>query len=344
MLNKEIRSHLVFVLWVVLLGPAAYVAAIAKVQGPEMDLSLLLRFYLRAIAHFLVFSLIFASALVGYGRWRRGSQLAGFVLLAAGLAVLALGVGGIVHFGLSHFVDDGIIAGVVLLVQRLYQQLVISRLDAEHHELVRERAHRAEAEARWCSLESRVRPHFLFNTLSSIRELMHRDVGRAEAVLQHFAALLRFTLDSEHLTMVPLEQELRIVAAYLEIEQMRLGPRLAWSVEASPESKPCSVLALSVLTLVENSVKYAIAPRRSGGRVNITAELRNGSLEIEVGDDGPGFPDSAITAGHGLDLLLRRLKGSTVGGGLNIRVMNPGVVVSLCIPASSQIAVEKATV
>ena len=171
---------------------------------------------------------------------------------------------------------------------------------------------------------------------------MHRDVARADTVLQHFADLLRFSLDSDRLAPVPLEQELRIVAAYLEIERMRLGTRLAWSIQAAPECRSCGVPALSVLTLVENSLKHAISPRRVGGKVAITAELRNGWLEIEVADDGPGFGYAAIVAGHGLDLLLRRLEGSTAGGGLNIRAANPGVVVSLRMRVPSQAAVERA--
>ncbi len=339
-LRTDIRSELVFVLWVVLLGPAAYVAALAKEFGRGASGAFLLHHYGTALLHFLTFSVVLGSALVWYrhrqrsrpeGTRRRWGRVA-FAAVAAALLAAWCAIGTERFLAAArHVLDDAIIAAVVLVVERLYRQLVTSRMEAEHQELCRERERRAAAEVRWSSLESRVRPHFLFNTLSSIRELVYRDVEQAGTMIQRFADLLRSSLESERCSVVPLRDEVRIVTGYLEIERMRLGARLRWSLEIEPASLECPVPALSVLTLVENSLKHAIAPRREGGSVAVKAGLHDGVLVIEAADDGPGFGGGAIVAGHGLDLLARRLE--TWGGGeLLIRNGGPGATVTLKLP------------
>jgi LytS/YehU family sensor histidine kinase len=319
------------VLWVVALGPAAFVAALVKVLGPDVGWLVLLQHYGVAVLHFLGYTVLCSLGLILYRR-RGGSRLVALPIAAGALALFA-GVGLVFRSSATHFLHDAIVAIVVLAVEQLYHRLVAARMEAEHRELERERQRRAALEARWNSLESRVRPHFLFNTLSSLRELVRRNAEEAEAMIQRLAELLRFSLDSEHRSTVPLEEEMRMVAGYLEIERMRLGARLQWEAAMAPECRALPVPTLSVLTLAENSVKHAVAPRPAGGRVRIAAGLREGALRVEVADDGPGFDASAIARGHGLDLLLGRLEdGAHDGGRLEIRRGSPGAVVTLSLP------------
>jgi len=174
-------------------------------------------------------------------------------------------------------------------------------------ETMRARVAQASAEARLASLESRVQPHFLFNTLNSIAALVHDDPARAEKMTTDLAALLRSSLDQQTTPLVALDEELRIVEKYLAIERVRFGDRLRYRVDVDPSAAAAQVPRLSVQTLVENSVKYAVSPRREGATIGIRASGDKGRLRVSVKDDGPGF-DGAMPEGHGLALLRSRLE------------------------------------
>ena len=193
------------------------------------------------------------------------------------------------------------------LYEGMRHRLQTATLKLAAKELDEERARKLAVEARLSSLESRVHPHFLFNTLNSISSLIQEDPALAERMVERLSALLRFSLDSNQHRTVSLGQEIKIVVDYLEIEKARFGDRLRYWVDVPPELESVEVPPLSLQTLVENSVKYAVSQRRDGGEVGVTARLEAGSVRIEVSDDGPGFTPEAITAGHGLDNVQGRL-------------------------------------
>jgi signal transduction histidine kinase len=190
---------------------------------------------------------------------------------------------------------------------RLKGQLEETKSKLHKEELERERALKLATEAQLSSLESRLHPHFLYNTLNSISSLIHSDPVRAERMVERMAALLRFTLDSHCGGLVGFEQEIKIVRDYLEIEQARLGGRLRWGVEIKGNFEGLKIPPLSIQTLVENSIKFAVAPNREGGEVRVSADRNNGSLRVNVADTGEGFTLEAAPAGHGLDNLRSRL-------------------------------------
>jgi len=197
------------------------------------------------------------------------------------------------------------------IVMKIYEG-VRSRLDQttlqlRSQELERERALKLATEARLASLTSRVHPHFLFNTLNSISALIQEDPARADRLVERMAALLRFSLDSGQSGLVPLADEVKIVTDYLEIEKARFGARLAYRLEVPEELLPIEVPPLSVQTLVENSVKYAISPVRAGGEIHITASRNGDGVLVTVSDTGPGFDISRLPSGHGLENLQARL-------------------------------------
>jgi signal transduction histidine kinase len=169
------------------------------------------------------------------------------------------------------------------------------------------RARQAVAEAQLSALEARVQPHFLFNTLNAIASLIPDDPAAAERMVGQLSALMRSSLESEGARAVPLAEELRIVDAYLGIERARFGPRLRCDVSVGEIVDTVAVPRLSVQTLVENAVKYAVSPRREGASVWVRTSTAGGRARIEVADDGPGFDPEQAHAGHGLDLLRSRL-------------------------------------
>ena|SRR5215510_5563604 len=175
-------------------------------------------------------------------------------------------------------------------------------------EFERERARKLAAEASLASLESRIHPHFLFNTLNSISGLIHEDAPQAERMVERLAALLRFSLELSAHSVVSLEQELKIAIDYLEIERVRYGARLRYLVEVPASFLSIEVPPLTLQTLVENSIKHVAAHRPTGIEIRIVTRRIKSGVSLEVHDDGAGFTSAAITPNHGLDNLRERLR------------------------------------
>jgi signal transduction histidine kinase len=206
-------------------------------------------------------------------------------------------------------------------------------LELRTQELEHERARKMALEAHLASLESRLQPHFLFNTLNAISALIQEDPDHAERMVERLAALLRFSLDATERGLVPLGDELKIVADYLEIERTRLGERLAFVLDAPADLLRCEVPPLAMQTLVENSVKHAIAPRPPGGRIRVTASADGAALRLTVWDDGPGFTTADIRPGHGLENLKARLAARFgAAAALAVDRRDGGTLVTVTVP------------
>jgi sensor histidine kinase YesM len=187
-------------------------------------------------------------------------------------------------------------------------KLQATALELRTRQVEQERAYKLLAEARLSSLESRIHPHFLFNTLNSIAALIPMDPQRAEDTVGKLASLLRFSLNAQHSGLVPLAQELKIVRDYLEIESTRFGPRLRYEIIVPASLDSVKVPPLALQTLVENSVKHVVAQRTEGASVQITGAMESGRIHLEVIDDGPGFSLGAAAPEHGLGNLAARLE------------------------------------
>jgi len=189
----------------------------------------------------------------------------------------------------------------------LHDRLEVMKAALHEKEIAEAQAQKLAAEARLRSLESRIHPHFLFNTLNSISSLIAVNPARAEQTVGRLAQLLRASLDNSNQSLIPLGQELEMVESYLEIEKARFGDKLRASTHVGDELRSARVPPMSVQALVENAVKHGITPQRGGGTIEVAASSRDGLLKIEVRDSGPGFDLTAVAAGHGLDNLVERL-------------------------------------
>jgi two-component system sensor histidine kinase AlgZ len=131
--------------------------------------------------------------------------------------------------------------------------------------------------------------------------LTHNDPGGAERMTNQLASLMRSSLDSGSSPLVPLDEEVRLVRDYLDIERVRFGDRLGFTIEMDELAKDTQVPRLSLQTIVENSVKYAISQRREGGCLAIRAALVASDVtRLSVEDDGPGFDGEHVPEGHRL--------------------------------------------
>ena len=181
------------------------------------------------------------------------------------------------------------------------------------YEGMKARLAQSTAQAQLAALESRVQPHFLFNTLNSIAALIHEDPKGAERMTGQLASLLRSSLDQQATPLVALEDELKTVRDYLSIEQVRFGDRLRFTIDVDETARVARVPRLALQTIVENSVKYAVSPRREGASIAVRATAARvpppnvQTITIGVEDDGPGFDAASLPEGHGLALLRDRL-------------------------------------
>jgi two-component system, LytTR family, sensor kinase len=167
------------------------------------------------------------------------------------------------------------------------------------------------AQSRLQVLKMQLHPHFLFNTLNTISELVYKDPEAAERMITDLGELLRLSLESVGVQEVPLYQELDFLKKYLEIEQTRFHDRLRVVMEIDPQALDAAVPNMILQPLVENAVRHGIAPRASGGRVVIGAARENGSLHLRVSDDGcgpPGGDPRSLKEGVGLSNTRARLK------------------------------------
>ncbi len=163
-------------------------------------------------------------------------------------------------------------------------------------------------------LQSQIEPHFLFNTLATINVLIESDSAKAKLLLEKLTDLLRVTLKNSRTEQSTITQEVDLLEAYLDIQKIRLGDRLAFSIETHNISDPQVIPPFLIQPLVENALTHGIEPKTTGGQVNIRIVQQVDQLKIEVSDDGAGLKKPSINKGHGVGLSNIRQRINTLYG------------------------------
>lgn len=217
----------------------------------------------------------------------------------------------------------GIFFGIVgFLLMGAHGRLQTLRAALATAEAARLQQEKLQLETHLRLLQAQIEPHFLFNTLSNVISLIRSAPDQAEETLTNLTTLLRASLHRTRQTFTTLGDELEIIRCYLEIQRIRLGPRLHYRVDVDPALHRTELPPLLLQPLVENAVRHGIEPLESGGSVTVTARERGTCLEIEVCDTGrgpgggvEGAPASrtselvtGTSASTGIDNVLGRLK------------------------------------
>lgn len=159
---------------------------------------------------------------------------------------------------------------------------------------------RQHAEARFMALQSRIKPHFLFNSMNSIASLIAIDPQQAEKAVENLAGLFRYALRENTAYTVPLKQELDWANKYLAMEKVRLGDRLQCETHIAPELAQAHIPALSLQPLMENAVVHGIQARPEGGKINLEAHTEGNQLVIQIRNPLPKH--RPVSEGHGMAL------------------------------------------
>jgi signal transduction histidine kinase len=255
-------------------------------------------------------------------RWlaRWALQVAGVALVvpfAVAIVYSLTTFGDAVHW--THDEDRmggfGLITGVgILLTPWIAMSALYRHISGEAQrqalafDLERSEYERNALDARLRLLQAQVEPHFLFNTLANVRELVDSGSPQASAVLDSLIAYLRAAVPRLHEPATTMAQELELVRAYLEVMHMRMPDRLQFTLHVDDEALALSCPSMTLLTLVENAVRHGVDPSEEGGRIEVNVRVHGGRCRAQVIDTGAGMPLAGAGQGTGLSNLRERLQ------------------------------------
>ena len=269
-----------------------------------------------------------------YGRLTLGAVTVGsiqsFLVVAINVALEGTSNSFILHPGAALWLWTGVV-GATSIWTILYVSLTAQRRSREkevHLQL-------AVSEAELRALESQINPHFLFNCLNSIRGLVLENPALAQDMITRLANIMRYSLRRDLNHTVPLAAELEVVADYLALESVRLEERLRVEMAIAPGTDQVAVPPMVLESLVENAVKYGVAPLPQGGEVRIGARLESGALLLEVTSPGRLAESPPGATGIGLANIRERLR-LIYGAQASLRLENAGghVAATVLLPGA----------
>lgn len=250
---------------------------------------------------------------LGRSGWRGlGPHLAGLASTVVGRAAVVV----LLNDRIRWYPDDVPPFDELLLISVYNNLFMYGLITLAAHAFHFARAHREREEqlrrAQRDALRAQLQPHFLFNALNTVASLVHSEPDAAERMIAGLGGLLRRSIDSDGRITVPLEEELDMLRAYLDIERVRFADRLAVRWHVAPDVLPATVPPLLLQPLAENAVRHGLWPRPAPGVLRIVAERDGDQLVLGVHDDGLGL---APGAGYGVGLAntaarLRQLYGT----------------------------------
>ena len=298
------------------------------------------------VAAFISLRMIVAAAILGLGVQRITERIPwpnpvrpGFVLLH-----LAAAFGYSIAWVILNSLIESVLRGAVLLVigvsmssfiaVGVWLYVMIAGVSYTLQSNARTaRAETTAAQAQLAALRSQLNPHFLFNALHTVVQLIPRQPEVAAQAAEQVAGLLRTTLEEDR-DVITLRRELDFVTRYLEVERIRFGERLRVQFNTSDASLAGTLPSFAVQTLVENAVRHGAAKKVEPTDVTVDAAIDDRALRLRVTDTGAGFHPDDNGTGTGIRRLRERLQALYGERGTLAIAQNPagGTVVSLEIP------------
>ena len=216
------------------------------------------------------------------------------------------------EYSMGHFFRAMVLGGLLTSIlyfdtrerdaQRRLHQARLDRVEID----------RQMSEARLQLLQAQIEPHFLFNSLASVKRLYEKEPGEGRMLIRNLGDYLRVAIPRARVRETPLGEEIALARSFLAIFRVRMGRRLRIRIDAPAELEPALIPPLMVGTLIENAIKHGIGPRASGGTVSISARRDGDFLEVAVKDDGVGF---RARSGYGTGLANIRARLATLFAG-----------------------------
>ncbi len=187
-------------------------------------------------------------------------------------------------------------------------QLAEARARAETEKAKKLSAEKDAAETSLKLLQARIEPHFLFNTLSNVIGLLETDTAKAKEMLVDLTRYLRTSLVRTRKEQTTLGEEIDLIAAYLNIHQLRIGSRLTFSIDLPAELHEIPLPPMLLQPLVENAIRHGIEPQLEGGSVAVTARAGKDILVLEVADTGQGMGGDGTRPAAGMGVGLQNIR------------------------------------
>jgi signal transduction histidine kinase len=288
---------------------------------------------------------VIATANLGPQRGpKRIAALAAAVILSAGVGVLLRiafvlwRIGGNAPDMLVYvWPRYALLGGMLTVVGEFYRHEVASIEAMQQAEIDRAAFEREMAEARLQVLQAQIEPHFLFNTLANVRRLYDKDRAAGAKMLDNLMRYLEVALPRMRDSESTLGRDAELVEAFLRVQQIRMGQRLAFSIDIPPQLRAHTVPPMMLLTLAENAIKHGLNPSPDGGLIRIMARAEGDQLILSVADTGVGFaPGSG--AGTGLANIRARLA-AQFGDGARLALENNelgGVTATIALPLAAR--------
>jgi hypothetical protein len=222
-----------------------------------------------------------------------------------------------------------IVVSSILLLYQAQKMNMQSLLKAKELDLAKVNQLKTQAELQ--TLQSKINPHFLYNALNSIASLIHEDPDKAEDMTLKLSKLFRYSINSMQESFATVKEEIEILNTYLDIEKIRFGKRINFSLNVAPGIEEMLLPRFLVQPLVENALKHGLKDSTIDGRLSVDIAGDKKNLVVIVADNGIPFPDE-LNIGYGLQSTYDKLE-LLYGEGYEIKISNvPEKSIKIIIP------------
>jgi len=237
---------------------------------------------------------------------------------------------------LHHYQEYRFCAVIVLVVGTIiyFYHAQKGRMETKlkEKELAMAKLTHLKTQAELQTLQSKINPHFLYNSLNSIASLIHEDADKAEDMTLKLSKLFRYSINSQQENMASVKEEIDIVNTYLDIEKVRFGDRIKFVIQVSPNVAELQIPRFLIQPLVENALKHGLNNKADNGLLQVTIDKAGENMVIGIADNGVPFPDD-INMGYGLQSTYDKL-GLLYGDDYSIQLANvPHKHIKITIPA-----------